>query len=71
MEIIIEANTLISWDSPVKIVTRLYPGQSGFRSWQGEISSPHDCPDKICDLHILISSVYCGLPRNQSLLPVQ
>jgi len=42
MEKIIEANTVISLDSSVKIVTRLEPGQSGFCSWQGEInfSSP-------------------------------
>ena len=71
MEKIIEVNTVISLDSSVKIVTRLEPGQSGFCSWQGEIFSPHHCPDKICELHILISSVYWGLPRNQSLLPVQ
>jgi hypothetical protein len=62
MEKITEAKTVISRDSSVKIVTRLEPGRSGFRSWKGEIFSPHHCPDKICDLHILISSVYWGLP---------
>jgi hypothetical protein len=71
MEKITEANTVISRDSSIKIVTRIEPGQSAFCSRQGDIFFPHLCPDNICDLHILISCVYCGLPRNQSLLPVQ
>jgi hypothetical protein len=63
------ADTVISQDSSVNIVTRLQPGQPGFSSWQGEIFSPHhQCPDKIFDLHILTASVYSGVfPEKQRL----
>jgi hypothetical protein len=65
------ANTVISRVSSVKILTKPEPGYPGVCLWQGEIFSPRHCPDKIFDLHINISSAYWGVPRNQSLLPVQ